>query len=110
MRIKMTEHYQGTGVSAVLVRTGSTVNTLEPGEVYEVAGALGDELLKHRKAEKADAASVHYGAQKEPELRHDDELHKAMVSKPGGSVTLVTEEPPAEEPIMTSKKPKRGKG
>ena len=102
MRIKMLEYMQGEGVSAVLVRTGNTVNILTPDEVYEVSANLGAELLTHRKAvevneSKAAKAKPHYGAQSEPELRNDEELYKAQTE-------------PEPDPVMTSRRGKRAKG
>ncbi len=103
MQIKMNEYYQGSGVSAVLLRTGDTVNILTPGESYEVDLTLGSWLIDNRKAVQVDAKEIHvrfteiisevnYGAQAEPELRHDEEVYKEL-----------TEEPQAEdEPLMST--------
>jgi hypothetical protein len=72
---------------------------LYPEQEYDVDKTLADELLKHGKAvlveskesvkrldsepqfEQAETPP-HYGGQKEPELRKDDELHDIMISKP----------------------------
>lgn len=61
MKLKMLEHFQGTDLP-----------TLMEGKEYDVDQALADYLLAHKKA-VAVKEPVHYGAQKEPELRHDDE-------------------------------------
>lgn len=110
MRIKMKEYYQGAGVSAVLVHTGATVNTLEPNEVYEVEAQLGAELLKHRKA--VDVAQPHYGAQVESELRNDIERHKAQAGETAQEFESLSaaddDNKKVSEPVMTSKKIKRG--
>jgi hypothetical protein len=50
MQVKMSEYFQGTGVSAVSIRTGNPVTLLEPGEEYEIDGANGKYLLDNRKA------------------------------------------------------------
>jgi len=105
MQIKMNVHYQGTNVSAVLVRTGETVNALAPDEVYEVDANTAAYLLEHNKGEQyaiggyvkheTDLNMAHYGAQSEPELRHDDEIYETIKE---------------ENPIMITKStPKRTK-
>jgi len=52
MRIRMSEYFQGTGVSAILIRTGNRVTLLEPDEEYEIDEAIGRELTTNRKAEQ----------------------------------------------------------
>ena len=74
MKIRMNQHYQ------------DSQRHLLPNEEYEVDAALGDMLLKHRKAvlvpdmrhlnvepqfEQAEEPP-HYGAQIDAELRHDE--------------------------------------
>jgi hypothetical protein len=86
MKIKMFEYHQGAGVSAVLVRTGTTVNTLTPDEVYEVDAVLGAWLVDNRKGEQVSeeakpAKTAHYGAQAEPELRDDEIMHRRMAEE-----------------------------
>ena len=100
MKLKMLEYFQGAGASGVLLRTGATVNSLEPGEVYEVDNQTADYLLEHRKAE-AVKGKPHYGAQDKPELRDDEALYKRMTAV----VEPETEEESDDEeesPVMTS--------
>jgi hypothetical protein len=97
MQIKMTEYLQGAGISAVSVKTGQTVAVLEPDGVYEVSDELAKFILDNRKgAEVASKKSVHYGAQKEPELRHDDEKYTAAEETPEPIMTTKTVEPKAK--------------
>ena len=78
MKIKMLEYFQGTGVSGVLVRTGSTVAIFAPDEVYEVSADLGKYLLDNRKGQLPSPAP-HYGAQAEPVLRNDESLYPSAL-------------------------------
>ena len=111
MLVKMSEYFQGNGVSAVLVRTGTTVNTLAPDEVYEVDLVLGAWLVDNRKGVEADDLAmhtratygentVHYGAQAEPELAHDDDLYKAQTGETSGEYEAL---PDADNEAKTSK-------
>ncbi len=107
MKLKMLETYQGVGDSGVH-ESGVKVTILEAGEVYDVAQKLGEWLLENRKAETIDPP--HYGVQKEGEERHDDKLYEEMTGSKNASIETeseVTEEAP-EEPVMHTKKPKRG--
>lgn len=54
MKIKMNEYLQGSGVSALLVRTGDNVNILTPNEVYEVGSSLAEFILSNRKGVKVE--------------------------------------------------------
>ena len=84
MQIKMKEHYKDKN------------NQFAPEQVVDVGQDLGLWLVKHGKAVQVKAEpkpEPHYGAQSEPEFRHDDEK--------------------APEQLMTSqnvKKPHRGRG
>lgn len=103
MNIKMSEYLQGAGISAVLLKSGQTVNILEPDGVYEVGDELAKYILENRKGVEVKDAP-HYGAQKEPGFRLDEELFEQMAKE------SAAEETPEEEPIMTSKpRTKRGK-
>lgn len=53
MKIKMSEYFQGRGVSALLLPRRNRVSVLEPGQEYEVDDSLAEFLLKARKAEVA---------------------------------------------------------
>ena len=115
MKIKMSEHFQGTGVSAVLVRTGTTVNALAPDEVYEVDLALGswlvdnhkgveaDEMVTHTRATYGDS-TVHYGAQAEPELSHDDVLYEAQTGGENATEVTPDEDSKPDKPKRRSRK------
>ena|SRR5258706_7903663 len=106
MQIKMNVHYQGTNVSAVLVRTGETVNALAPDEVYEVDANTAAYLLEHNKGEQMEGqpniiaspiglGQAFYGGKAEPELRKDNEIYETIKE---------------ENPIMTTESaPKRTK-
>jgi hypothetical protein len=116
MKIKMLEHFQGAGASGILLRTGVTVNALEPGEVYEVAEETAAYLLENRKAEEVEEAP-HYGAQAKPELRDDEALYKRMTEVAGVEdeteaefepLVELTEENAKEEKV-SKPKAKRGK-
>lgn len=73
MKVKMFETYQGRDVQAVHSIDQLTVSILEPGEEYEVSASLGQWLVENRKAEIVE--TPHYGAQAEPEPRHDEEIY-----------------------------------
>ena len=80
-----------------------TVSILEKDGEYEVDGTLGAWLLEHRKAEELTKTKVkHYGAQAEPELRHDDELAKEVAQ-------VVDVAPMVEDDAIISKPKKRGR-
>lgn len=79
MKVKMKEYYQGTDVQGYLLSAGNLVKVLEPENVYDVSAALGAWLIENGKAEAVTAAR-HYGAQPEPESRHDEEIHDALMS------------------------------
>lgn len=88
MKIKMSEYYQGSNVTAVLIRTGDTVNILTPDEIYEVDAVMGAWLVdNHKGVDMAEKKSRYYGAQAEPEVRKDDQIYPAV----------------DDEPIMTTK-------
>lgn len=105
MKVKMLEYFQGSEVSAVLVRTKTEVNILTPDEVYEVNATLGAYLLENRKAELADAdqKEKHYGGQTESGYpRNDVQAYEAMAAASA-----------EEENVMTTpnvKKSRKGKG
>ena len=111
MKLKMLETFQGVNVTALNVAENMPVTILEAGEVYEVDANTAAFLLEHHKAEQAEETPAkqpkHYGAQAEPELRHDDELYEEVKAE--------SEAPAEEEPIMstenqaTTRKPKRSK-
>lgn len=73
MKVKMLETYQGRDVQAVHAIDQMTVSILESGEEYEVSAVLGQWLVENRKAEVIE--TPHYGAQAEPQPRHDEEIH-----------------------------------
>ena len=79
MKLKMLEYVQGRDIHGTL-EDGTVVDVLTPGTVYEIDEQLAAYLLEHRKAEKIGRKTPpvveekHYGAQAEPELRHDDEI------------------------------------
>lgn len=101
MKLKLLETVQGRDVSGVLLETGATVTVLEEGQAYEVSASLGAWLLENKKAEvyKEEKKSKHYGAQAEPELRHDEEIYKEL-----------TEEPVSDMMTTESAKPKTKRG
>ena len=103
MKVRMLETYQGVGQTATLLHEDIRVSVLEQGESYDVDPTLGAWLVDNRKAEEiAEAKPVHYGAQAEPELRHDDELYAEQTAEPEAQAK------PEPDPIMTSDKaPKR---
>ena len=96
MKVKMNTYYQGTGVTGVLVRTGSVVNILSPDEVYEVDPVMGEWIVKNHKGVEVDKPK-YYGAQPKPEPRYDEVLYETMA------------EEESVEKIPTVRKP-RGKG
>lgn len=97
MQIEMSEYFQGTGVSAVLVRKGTTVEVLTPGEVYECSGELAQYILSNRKGVE------HKGKVK---VEPDPEPVAAPVEdKPAGEESPV----PSETEVMTSS-PSKKKG
>lgn len=97
MKVQMLETYQGVGHTAVLLDEGTRVSILEKGESYEVDLTLGSWLVDNRKAEEIESQPIHYGAQSEPQFRHDDELYKEMTAE------SQAEEPPADEKMMSTK-------
>lgn len=93
MKVKLLENVQGAGISGVRLDNQKAVNELAEGVSYEVAETLGAWLLQHRKAleltggkgiaehdNEPQFENVHYGAQPEPQLRHDDEIHEIMTT------------------------------
>jgi hypothetical protein len=84
MQVKMFEYVQGVEISGTLP-DGSVSKVLEPDKVYEVDLTLGTWLVDNRKAEEVKVEKVkaepHYGAQTEPEPRHDDEVYKEIKSR-----------------------------
>lgn len=114
MQVKMSEYYQGTGVSAVFVKTGDTVNILAPNEIYEVDNVLGQWLVDNGKATESKKAPKAYGAQAKPEFRDDEVIYKeqTITALPEYKVDTPTYEEFKEveksmnksEPIMTTKK------
>lgn len=72
MKVKMREFFQGREIEGVL----------EPRKVYDVPEELAAWLVENRKAENVREEPVHYGAQAEPELRHDDEIYQAVTDAP----------------------------
>jgi hypothetical protein len=81
MQVKILEYVQGRDIRGSLPN-GTVTDVLEPEKVYDVDNALGAWLIENHKAEEVKAEEVkaepHYGAQAEPELRHDDEVYEAM--------------------------------
>ena len=87
MKVKMKEHYQDARVH------------YSPNQVVEVDKNLGTWLVDNRKAEEV--IEQHYGAQPEPQERHDEELYpRHMDVEP----QFEQEEPPQPK---EEKKPKR---
>lgn len=58
MKVTMTEHFQGTGISAV-TSDGSTVSILIPGIEYEVDSSLGAWLIENKKAVSGKVGNIH---------------------------------------------------
>jgi pyruvate/2-oxoglutarate dehydrogenase complex dihydrolipoamide acyltransferase (E2) component len=68
MKIRMNEHYQGRGHPTL------TIN--QEYESAEIGQELTQWLLDNGKA--IDITPKHYGAQPEPELKHDDEIYEEV--------------------------------
>lgn len=105
MKLKMLETYQEVGREP-----------LPEGQVVNVDAPLGQWLVENRKAEIfiGEETPPHYGAQAEPEFRHDDEKYAEMAAESLKEETPDDEEEsqeePEENPIMTTgNKPKRSK-
>jgi len=81
MRIKMLEMFQSTTETGRLLVEGITVKIFEKDDVLEVDDALGMQLIADHKAVETKPAP-YYGAQPQPELRHDDikyeEIHDGL--------------------------------
>ena len=90
MQIKMNEYLQGSNISAVLVRTGTTVNVLTPGEIYECEDSLSEYIL-----------SNHKGVEQKGKVKVEQEEKVVF------NTLSTTEETLEDKPIMTSKQ--RGK-
>jgi hypothetical protein len=98
MKVKMTRWFQGRNQP-----------TLALGSEYELPDGLGEWLVKNHMAAQVvelepvpdnDPEFIHYGAQAEPELAHDDELYQRIIAEPE----------PQPEPEASQPKTKRRRG
>lgn len=86
MKVKFLRDFQGRATREVFYKKGQEVEldssaadaVVAEGVAEYVTGSRFDVEPQFEQAEEP----PHYGAQAEPELRHDDEIHDVMTSKP----------------------------
>ena len=115
MKVIMLETVQGRDISGTLLPENIPSEVLQEGKSYEVDGSLAKWLFENNKAKTYKPSEVHYGAQAEPELRHDDEKYAEMSAESAAEEAVTDEtgiEQPEGEPIMTTEetKSKRKRG